>query len=61
MTDRITIEVYPDYIDTIIAALEQRAEWHARQNDEDQGDHVIVHWINQIIVDIQDQTEGEDE
>ena len=55
--ERIKIEVYPDYIETILAALRQKADWHARQNDEDQGDHVIVIWINQIILDIEQQFE----
>ena len=57
MTDatRTTIEVYPDYIETILIALRQKAEWHAAQGDTATGDDAIVAWINQIIVDIEGQ------
>lgn len=48
--DRIRIEVYPDYIETILIALRQKANWHAKMSEE--GDDVVVAWINQIIRDI---------
>ena len=70
--ERITIEVYPDYIETIIIALQQKAKWHLSQGAaglshkaltaagldvEDQlRDEVIVRWINQIIADLEEQT-----
>ena len=57
MNDRIKIEVYPDYIETILMALEQKADWHAAQDDGEQGDQAIVAWINQIINDLREQTE----
>jgi len=52
---RRTIEVYPDYIETILIALKQKAKWHARQGDAAAGDHAIVAWLNQIILDIEVQ------
>tara|TARA_R100001163_G_C4952556_1_gene119723 strand:- start:172 stop:351 length:180 start_codon:yes stop_codon:yes gene_type:complete len=52
---RIKIEVFPDYIETILIALKQKADWHAKQGDIDQGDDAIVVWINQIVLDIEQQ------
>jgi hypothetical protein len=72
-TTRTTIEIYPDYIKTILIALRQKAEWHAAQGDKathdyfvsllvarnsNNGDDAIVAWINQIIVDIEGQQAG---
>ena len=54
MTDKIKIEIPPDYIDTMIIALEEKAKWHASQEDE--SDLVIVAWINQIIKDLKTQS-----
>ena len=56
INNRMKIEVYPDYIETILIALEQKANWHAAQDDREQGDHAIVAWINQIINDLREQT-----
>ena len=58
MNDRITIEVYPDYIATLLIALEQKADWHVAQDNKEQGDQAIVAWINQIINDLREQTEA---
>ena len=60
MTDatRTTIEVFPDYIETILIALRQKADWHGAQGNTELGDDAIVAWINQIIVDIEGQQAG---
>lgn len=54
--ERITIEVYPDYIETIIIALQQKAKWHSEELDPLMVDDMIVRWIDQIIADLEEQT-----
>lgn len=41
-TNRTTIEVFRDYIETILIALRQKAEWHAAQGDTATGDDAII-------------------
>ena len=58
MSERITIEVFPDYIETIIAALKQKRDWHERENKSELGDEAIVAWITQIIKDLEKQEDA---
>jgi hypothetical protein len=52
---RIKIEVYPDYLDTIIAALEQKKSWHEEQTDAPKEDEAVIVWLSQIIQDLTNQ------
>ena len=52
---RIKIEVYPDYLDTIITALEQKKSWHEAQTNAPKEDEVVIVWLSQIIQDLTNQ------
>ena len=52
---RIKIEVYPDYLDTIITALELKKSWHESQTDAPKEDEAVIVWLSQIIQDLTDQ------
>ncbi len=58
---RIKIEVFPDYIETILIALHEKREWHDKQDDKEkeQVDDAIIAWITQIILDIGNQYKSE--